>query len=388
MQPLDRLTHEARVLAEGGAMTREETELARVMGICNACRYCEGFCAVFPAMTRRLAFGRADVHFLASLCHNCGACLHACQYAPPHEFAVQVPRAMAQVRLQTYQDHAWPAFLGGLYRRHGLALTLGLALAMSGVFGLGILARGGAQVAEARHFYDLFSHQFLVAVFLPVFLFACVALAVGVVRFWRQTAAVTGARAPGTAACLEATGDVLSLRNLGGGHGEGCHEEDDGYTLVRRRLHHLTFYGFALCFAATTVASFQHYALGWVAPYDLPSAPKWLGLAGGLSLCVGTLGLWRLNLRRHPGLVDPAQRPMDLGLIALLFLAASSGLSLWAARGTVAQAWLLCLHLGVVMALFLTMPYGKFVHGFYRAAALLRDAVHKRLPGSTGLPEG
>jgi citrate/tricarballylate utilization protein len=68
------------------------------MQICNACRYCESFCAVFPAMTRRLAFGQGDVHYLANLCHNCGACLHACQYAPPHDFAVNVPRAMAQVR--------------------------------------------------------------------------------------------------------------------------------------------------------------------------------------------------------------------------------------------------------------------------------------------------
>ncbi len=50
------------------------------------------FAPVFPAMTRRLEFGRADVHFLANLCHNCGACLHACQYAPPHEFAVNVPK--------------------------------------------------------------------------------------------------------------------------------------------------------------------------------------------------------------------------------------------------------------------------------------------------------
>jgi citrate/tricarballylate utilization protein len=72
--------------------------VARQLQICNACRYCEGFCAVFPAMTRRLEFGKADIHYLANLCHNCGACLHACQYAPPHEFAVNVPQAMAQVR--------------------------------------------------------------------------------------------------------------------------------------------------------------------------------------------------------------------------------------------------------------------------------------------------
>ena len=40
----------------------------------------------------------ADIMYLANLCHNCGACLYACQYAPPHEFAVNVPRVLAQVR--------------------------------------------------------------------------------------------------------------------------------------------------------------------------------------------------------------------------------------------------------------------------------------------------
>jgi citrate/tricarballylate utilization protein len=31
---------------------------------------------------------------------------------------------------------------------------------------------------------------------------------------------------------------------------------------------------------------------------------------------------------------------------------------------------MLVIHLGLVMGLFLTMPYGKFVHGIYRFAAL------------------
>lgn len=108
-------------------LTDNEAEVGRVMQICNACRYCEGFCAVFPAMTHRIEFEKADIHYLANLCHNCGACLHACQYAPPHEFAVNVPQAMAKVRGQTYSDYAWPPALGALYRRSGLTVALALA---------------------------------------------------------------------------------------------------------------------------------------------------------------------------------------------------------------------------------------------------------------------
>jgi citrate/tricarballylate utilization protein len=100
---------------------------------------------------------------------------------------------------------------------------------------------------------------------------------------------------------------------------------------------------------------------------------------------VGTAGLWRLNRKRHALHGDLKQKPMDLGFIALLFLTSASGLALWLGRGTPALALLLCLHLGAVMALFATMPYGKFGHGIFRSAALLRHAVEKRLPNPIGL---
>ena len=64
----------------------------RLLRLCNACRYCEGFCAVFPAMERRSVFSPADVNYLANLCHNCGECYYACPYTPPHEYALNLPK--------------------------------------------------------------------------------------------------------------------------------------------------------------------------------------------------------------------------------------------------------------------------------------------------------
>ncbi|MGS5089328.1 tricarballylate utilization 4Fe-4S protein TcuB [Hydrogenophaga sp. A37] len=390
MHTLEALARDASALANGETvLSAPETEVARQMQICNACRYCEGFCAVFPAMTRRLEFGKADIHFLANLCHNCGACLHACQYAPPHEFAVNVPQAMAQVRGQTYVDYAWPPALGRLYQRQGLTLSLALAAGLALFLVLAVVLNGqglGALwSAPGGNFYGIFPHNLLVSLFAPVFLFATLALALGVRRFWRDVTPATSGAPLSAPATAEAADAVLRLKYLDGGHGEGCHNEDDAYTLSRRRFHHLTFYGFMLCFAATSVATLYHYLLGQPAPYDLPSLPKLLGAVGGVSLALGTAGLWRLNLKRHPQHGDAAQKPMDLGFIALLFLTATSGLALWAARGTPALALTLCLHLGAVMALFATMPYNKFGHGIFRTAALLRHAVEKRLPNPVGL---
>jgi citrate/tricarballylate utilization protein len=387
MQTLDALTRDARALANGDmVLSASETEVARQLQICNACRYCEGFCAMFPAMTRRLEFDKADVHYLANLCHNCGACLHACQYAPPHAFAVNVPQAMAQVRGQTYADYAWPPALGALYKRNGLTLSLALAAGLS-LFLLLALQMNGTLSSQqlAGNFYNVFPHNLLVSLFAPVFLFAALALALGVRRFWCDITPATSGAPLSTPAASEATHDVLRLKYLDGGHGEGCNNEDDAFTLSRRRAHHLTFYGFMLCFAATSLATVYHYAFGWAAPYDLPSLPKILGVVGGLSLLVGTAGLFKLNLQRHPMHGDLAQKPMDLGFIALLFFTSLSGLALWLGRGSATMPALLAIHLGVVMALFATLPYGKFAHGIFRTAALLRFAVEKRQPNPIGV---
>lgn len=359
----------------------QETEVERQMTICNACRYCEGFCAVFPAMTRHLEFGQADIHYLANLCHNCGACLTACQYAAPHEFAVNVPKAMAKVRLETYVSYAWPQPLGKLYQRNGLMLALASGAGLALFLTLTLLTMGNLFTAmPGGNFYGIFPHNTLALMFGAVFGFAVLALSIGVRRFWRE---ISPAEAPlplKASAALEAGANVAQLKYLDGGHGEGCTNADDKFTLWRRRFHHLTFYGFMLCFAATGVATLYHYLLNWSAPYPVISLPVLLGIFGGVGLLIGPAGLLWMNLHRNPQQGDENQKPMDLGFIALLFLVSASGLALLAWRESSALGLLLAIHLGLVMAFFLTMPYSKFAHGIFRSAALLKYTIEKRQP--------
>ena len=360
-------------VSDRAASDNAEAEVARVMQICNACRYCEGFCAVFPAMTRRIEFAKADTHYLANLCHNCGSCLHACQYAPPHEFVLNVPQAMARLRGKTYTDYAWPACMGAAYRHAGGSLLLAL-LASLVLFFLVPSGNLFERVDPPGNFFALFPHGALVWLFGTVFALAALALGVGVGRFWRDVSP----GAPNAAAATEATHAILTLKYLDGGHGEGCNNEDDAFSLWRRNFHHLTFYGFLLCFAATLAATFHHYVLGIHAPYALTSLPVLLGTAGGIGLVIGPAGQLWCNLRRHPLHGDTAQRPLDRGFMLLLLLTSASGLALLAWRDTAAMGVLLVVHLGAVMAFFLTLPYGKFAHGIYRSAALLKWAIEKR----------
>jgi citrate/tricarballylate utilization protein len=326
------------------------------------------------------------VHFLANLCHSCGACLHACQYAPPHEFAVNIPAALAQVRGQTYTAYAWPAALGGLYRRNGLTLALASFGALAAFLAASLALNGRLWGAvPAGDFYALFPHGLLVSLFLPVFLWAALALGIGVTRFLRDITPATGGQRSTAAATAEAAHLALRLKYLDGGHGDGCNNEDDAFSQARRHAHHLVFYGFALCFAATALGTVYHYAFGWKAPYDWPSLPKLLGGVGGVALMLGITALWWLKSRRHPLHGAASQAAMDYGFMALLFATAATGLAAWATRSTAALPLMLALHLGAVMALFLTLPYGKFAHGIYRSAALLRHTVERKQPDPHGL---
>jgi len=51
-----------------------------------------------------------------------------------------------------------------------------------------------------------------------------------------------------------------------------------------------------------------------------------------------------------------------------------------ATRQKIYLALWMAIHLGVVMALFLTLPYGKFAHGIFRCAALLKWSIERRQP--------
>ena len=371
MQELKSLIKEAGDLAMGAP----EAEADRMLQICNACRYCEGFCAVFPAMTRRIEFTPSVVNYLANLCHNCGACLHACQYAAPHEFGVNIPRVMAQVRKETYITYAWPKSFGALYKSNGISVSMAVSLSIIFFLLLSALLNGSLFSGPLNgNFYAIFSHNTLVVMFGAVFGFSLIAISVGIVDFWRGISA----GAISASAAVEATHDALTLKYLGGGHGDGCNNEDDAFSLWRKYFHHFTFYGFMLCFASTSVATIYHYFFDWHAPYSLSSLPVILGTLGGIGLLVGPVGLLYLNLQRNSAHGDASQKPMDRAFIVLLFLISASGLLLLAYRDSAAMASLLAIHLGFVMGFFLTMPYGKFAHGLYRVVALLKNSIEKR----------
>jgi citrate/tricarballylate utilization protein len=348
----------------------------REMEICNACRYCEGFCAVFPAVELRREFSAGDLSYLANLCHNCRGCYYACQYAPPHEWGINVPAHLAEVRVESYAEYAWPKPLAAAFEKNGTLVGLMMALGIAVVLILAMLTNNPSTFfSHQDSFYAIIPLWAMQVVGILSFGYALIALGMGARNFWKDA----GPREKvGVSALTIAAWDVLTLKNLGGG-GHGCNDNSEAFSMRRRWLHHAMFYGFLLCFAATTVGFIYHSFLGWPAPYPFISLPVLLGTVGGVLLLIGTVGLFAMKFVDDPQVNARRMLGGDLALLILLAMAAATGLVLLAVRASGAMGFAMAIHLGFILALFLVLPYSKMVHGVYRSAALLRRAVERNM---------
>jgi len=346
-------------------------EARRQAEICIACRYCEGYCAVFPALHRERAFADEDLTQLANLCHNCRGCYYACQYTAPHEFDLNLPQALAEVRQASWEDFAWPGVFARAFQRNGLMVALATVIGFAVLLWVArtFLPSGG------EGFYAVMAHGTMVAIFLPAFLLPLASLAVGLRRYWQAT----GGGDVQLSDLKDALGSAAKMRNLAGGHGDGCNfEDEDRFSQGRRHTHQAVMYGFLLCFASTSVATLMHYGLGWHAPYGFWSAPKLLGVSGGLLMVLGCAGMIALKLKADRNLGAPSAWGGEVAFILLLGFVGLSGLALYVLGQTAAMPTLLVAHLGAVLAFFLLTPFTKMAHGFYRLAALVREAANAR----------
>lgn len=346
------------------------TEAARQVQICNACRYCEGYCAVFPAMFQGQHFGDGDLTQLANLCHNCRGCYYACQYTEPHEFALNLPAALAEVRTESWEKYAIPSAAATLFQRRGVAIIALILISITAIFwGLSTLSNSG------NGFYAHMSHNLMVLIFTPAFLVPLMSVFVSLRRYWKDV----GGTALKWSHITAATTRAATLRDLSGGQGQGCNFEDtDAFSNKRRYAHQATMYGFLLCFAATASGTVLHYAFNILAPYGLFSLPKILGISGGILLTFGAFALAWLKTKAEKQLGTASAWGGEMGFVLLLGFVGLSGLILYAVTGTALVAPMLALHLGAVLTFFLTLPYSKMAHGFYRFAALVRDAQKKQ----------
>ncbi|MBB4314703.1 citrate/tricarballylate utilization protein [Roseospira marina] len=338
------------------------------MTVCVVCKFCNGYCDVFRAADERPALTDGDLMYLANLCHHCRTCWYACQYRPPHTLAVALPAVLTRVRTRSWRRCV------GFGPPGGPALLALVATLLVPVLALLLVP---AEVLFAAHsgpgaFHAVIPRGPMVwgaalAVLAPVGL-----VAVAMARFWRMI----GGGSPRAVwrALPDTLRAILALRNLRGG-GPGCNDRDDRVSSGRRHAHHLVLWGFLLTLAATLAAAVAHHLVGMRAPYPWISAPVLLGTVGGVALLVGIAGMAWIKHRSDPAPDALESRPAEWTLLAVLGATAATGLALLVLRETAAMGLLLALHLGTVLAFFVTLPFGKMMHAPFRALALLRTTI-------------
>jgi citrate/tricarballylate utilization protein len=354
-------------------------EANRQLTICNACRYCEGFCPVFRAVEARRVFTPGDIRYFANLCHDCRACYQACMFTPPHEFAVNFPKLMSEVRIESYQHWSWPSAFAKSFSSKTAGVVIGcLSIAATLLVAFLMIP---ADRLFGRHvgpgaFYDVVPYAAMVVPAVLLFLYGALIWLQGSVRFWNEKDSPLLRKPATVGAVFRAIKDALALKYLGGG-GPGCSYPEEKPSQARRMFHSFVFWGFMLDFVSTTLAFIYQDFLHLMPPYPVLSAPVVCGTIGGVGLIVGTAGLLWFKIQSDRALSAESAYSMDYAFLFFLGLVGITGMLTLIFRETAALGTVLILHLASIAALFVTAPYGKFVHFVYRSFALVRYQVEQ-----------
>ena len=219
-------------------------------------------------MTQRRDFTSNDLTYLSNLCHNCNACYHGCQYIAPHEFDINIPKKMAEIRGSSYQQFAWPQRLSGLFEHSGLSTTLAVTLSILLIFSLLLVFKDPAALVQAEtgpgSFYRVITHQLMVISAGSTSMFALIAIGIGLWRFWRHC----GLENLRLIDLITAFKNVAKLTYLGEISRKAVTTSTIHFQITAAISIRGVMWGFMMCFASTCVATFYDYYLELEAPTD------------------------------------------------------------------------------------------------------------------------
>jgi quinone-modifying oxidoreductase subunit QmoC len=359
----------ARVLDSGGE------DLRRCMQCATCSSVCEILAADSPGPRKEMLWAQWGLgdRLMSDpnpwLCHQCGDCTRRCpRGARPSD-------VMAAVRREHIVHYSSPRAFGRWANRPTSALWIVASAFVVLLAASGLWQSSGAAAIELSSagrravfpFWNALPHWLLGSLFGALLAFDVVVLARGAKSFWRNMAAAEGKQKDGA---IGPSVRVALSRIVFHDDFASCATNQP-----RRSYHLLVVFGFVALWLTSlwaVTARWNPLLAGTVYPLALWDPWKLLANLGGLSLVLGAaLMLWERWRRPETAGATRASDSVLLGLLLLIGLSgfASEGLH-WLRIEPLRYAVYL-LHLALVFALLLLLPYTKLAHVVYRAVAMV-----------------
>jgi quinone-modifying oxidoreductase subunit QmoC len=362
-----------------GSRLREELESsgAGKVSRCYQCATCTSVCELstpqnaFPRKQMLLAqWGLVDQ--LASdpavwLCHQCADCSERCpRDAKPGD-------VLKGMRAEVIRTLSFPKFAGSLVAN--ARVTWPLMILLPWLFWVILLFAMGYYPVNAEQLLNpgehggyaaIVPHWLLYAIYFPIAGWVTLAAGISGAKLWKMMGRGVNRRGSFISGLMAVMMDVATHKSFG-----ECTAKPS-----RRTPHLLLFWGFAGAAITSGLLIVAIYIQHLPMPLPLWHPYKLLGNISAVLLVIG--GIQLLVNRYGSGRALVSSNAFDnffLGLVAAVIFTGVVTEAVRLASMPATAFVVYTLHLGVVMALFLTFPYSKFAHMLYRVLA----QVHHRL---------
>ncbi len=346
-------------------MTDIYDEGLRQFRICNACRYCEGYCAVWDAMERKPDLLSSDLKYYSNLCHDCRDCYYVCPYTGEHEFQINIPRVLSQIRIETYGENIVPKRLFPLVKRPYLSWGIVLLFCLAFTFFLAVDVEGPSVLVRpasigAAVIPDLYFKMLSII----LYSYVLVMWAIEGSRYWDsikvQDMKVVSKDVTG------AVSDAFSHRYFRGGQ-SGCSYPRESVSSVRMIAHMGVLFGFIL--DLFTIAFYPGLTAGLV----------WLYIIGAAGMSVGSLLLLTTKSVSNQELASDSMKSYDYPFTMTIFITGITGVIFPVVSGTSLYSGFFLVHVALVAGIYLMAPFSKFIHPVFRFLSLLRNRMESRM---------
>ena len=337
-------------------------DAARQLRICNACRYCEGYCAVWNAIERRANFTKTDIYHLSNLCHDCRECYYVCPFNEPHEYGLNIPKTLSIVRRNTYQEFSVPTIPPQIYNRIPSITIFLTFLSVIGLFSYFVMNHGFAGMYSSYVNLDnVIPLNLFRAISFFIYAYVIVLWFLEGNKYWRK---IRGDRKIDLKSVLKATWDVIAHKNFRGG-GAGCSYPNEKGSRLRLFFHPMVFFGFIIDWITILFYPFSNII------------PLIFYTFGSVLIFIGSAALLTVKGKSDKAPENSEMSNLDYPFTVLLFLTGLTGVIFPIILGFPEWVMFFLLHDAFIFVIFLMAPFSKFIHPVFRYLSLLLNRIEE-----------